>query len=378
MQAKSSVGETQAVFNVVVSPPSRPLKDVLGSNFVLGGTFKIQTPSATSPWIVVNGTLSSGSQGAIAQSGTTPDKGTSLLQLEYRAPSSSRALWSLMTFWWRSDTEPGKDIVQCKVDGLLAKDSITGKPLALSGQTGWSKQSVLIPGAGTRRIEFVYTKDANLRSDVDRVWVSDIDIGQPPVIKTSPVASLRVVPPVGLGSGTFSLTAEVTGAYAGASGLTWWKDGVALTNGTSSSKSILSGVNTGTLTVTNASAADAGAYWIVARNDSGTAVSRRSEVVVSVPPSVTSQPVAPLCLKIGEPLILTAVVSGAKPMFFQWKKDGVPGRWSSTPNLTIFPTTAASAGKYVLVAVNPSGTVTSNEVSVSFSQPASNTSVSTK
>ena len=96
-------------------------------------------------------------------------------------------------------------------------------------------------------------------------------------------------------------------------------------------------------------------------------------MVVWVPPVVTSQPVAPIGLKVGDPLILTAQVSGAQPMYYQWNKDGVAGRWTSTPSLMINRTTAASAGKYVLVAVNPSGTVSSQEVTVSFTQATAKT-----
>ncbi len=128
----------------------------------------------------------------------------------------------------------------------------------------------------------------------------------------------------------------------------------------------MEGVNTGTLTVRGAKAADAGVYWMVARNSWGAAASNRAEVVVSVPPVVTVPPVDQIGLKVGDPLILTAKVSGAQPIFYQWKKDGVGGRWSGTPSLTISKTTVANAGKYVLVAVSPSGTVTSKEVTVSF------------
>ena len=110
----------------------------------------------------------------------------------------------------------------------------------------------------------------------------------------------------------------------------------------------------------------------------GAVASQRSEVVVWVPPVVTSQPVAPIGLRIGDPLILTAQVSGAQPMYYQWKKDGVPGRWSTTPSLTLNRTTATSAGKYVLVAVNPSGTVSSQEVTVSLSQTSGKTASAAK
>jgi hypothetical protein len=358
--AKSKAGETRTEFNLVISQQSLSLASALG-----GVVTNITTPP-TAPWIGVSKTLATGSSGIVAQSAPTADKATSLIRCEYTAPGGTGSSWSVLTFYWQSDTEPNKDVAQCKIDGVLAKDMLTGQPLVLSGKRDWIKQTVLLSGTGTRRIEFAYTKDANLKVGADQVWVYGIDIGQPPVIKTSPVASLRVTPGAGVGSQNFSLTAEASGATS----VGWWKNGVALSNGTSASGSVISGVATGTLTVTGAKAADAGVYWFVARNNWGAVVSRRVEVLVWVPPVFTSQPVAPVGLKLGDPLFLTAQVNGAQPIFYQWKKDGVGGRWSSTPSLVINKTTAASAGRYVLVAVNPSGTVTSQEVTVSFSRTA--------
>jgi hypothetical protein len=366
--AKNGTGETRMEFPLVVLPQSLSLADALGS------AVREITTVPTAPWIGVRRTLANGTSGTVAQSAPVADKGTALLRCNYTAPAPAGAgqaasSWSIMTFFWQSDTELGKDIVQCKVDGIVAKDMLTGQPLVLSGKRDWVKQTVLLSGAGTRRIEFAYTKDANLKAGADKVWVYGIDIGQPPQIKTSPVPALRVTPGTAVGSGSFSLSAVATGA----SSVAWWKNGVALAGGSTASGSTLSGVNTGTLTVSNAKAADAGVYWLVAKNSWGSVASQRSEVVVWVPPVVTSEPVAPLGLRLGDPLILTAQVSGAQPMYYQWKKDGVAGKWSATPNLTISKTTAASAGKYVLVAVNPSGTVSSKEVTVSFTQASAKT-----
>jgi hypothetical protein len=368
--AKSSAGETRVEFNLVISEKSLSLVTAMGPAVSEITTFP------TSPWIGVARTLASGTTGVVAQSGPVADKGTSLIRCNYTAPAPTPSVsgggassWSIMTFYWQSDTEAGKDVVQCKVDGAVAKDMLTGQALVLSGKRDWVKQTVLLSGTGTRRIEFAYTKDANLKSEVDKVWVYGLEIGQPPLITASPVSSLRVTPGTTVGAGSFSLSAVATGAAS----VAWWKDGVALTNGTSASGSTLSGVSTGTLNVAGAKAGDAGVYWLVARNSWGAVASKRSEVVVWVPPVVTRQPVAPIGLKLGDPLILTAQVSGAQPMYYQWNKDGVAGRWAPTPSLMINKTIATSAGKYVLVAVNPSGTVSSQEVTVSFTQTAGKT-----
>jgi hypothetical protein len=382
LSAKSSAGETRAEFTLVVSEVSLPLASAIGGGTAVTG---ITTPPMGA-WIGVLKTLQTGTSGVVAQSGPIADKGTTSIRFDLSvpdytdpksapgAPVTAQSSRSIMTFYWQSDTEPGKDIVRCLVDGALVRDMLTGQPLQLSGKTGWVKQTVLLPGSGTRKIEFAYTKDANLKVGADRVWVYGVEVGKPPFIKSSPVSSIRVTPGASVNSGTFTLTAEAWDAKS----VTWWKDGVPLSNGTSASGRVISGVTTGTLKVANAKAEDAGFYWLVARNDWGAVPSARCEVTVWVPPVVTSQPVAPSGLKVGDPLILTARVSGALPMFYQWQKDGVPGRWSSTPSLTISRTTASSAGKYKLVAVNPSGSVTSDEVTVTFVQTGAKTAASAK
>jgi hypothetical protein len=359
LMAKSSVGETRTQFNVVISEQSLGLSSALGA-----AVTDISTPP-TGPWIGVRKDGVDGTPTIVAQSGPIMDKGTSSIRCSYSAPSGSASPWSVMTFYWQSDTEEGKDVVQCRVDGVVARDMITGRPLLLSGNTGWVKQTVLLSGVGKRNIEFAYAKNENLKSGQDKVWVYGVKVGQPPVVNAPPVRTLRVTPGTKLGSDNFTLSAVVTGAKT----LAWWKNGVPLANGTSQSGSVISGVSTGTLAVTGAKAADAGVYWLVAKNDSGAVASGRCEVVLWVPPVVTAQPVTPIGLKVGDPLTLTADVRGAQPIYYQWRKDGVPGRWSSSPYLVIQRITAASAGKYVLVAVNPSGTVSSEEVTVRIAQP---------
>ncbi len=68
-------------------------------------------------------------------------------------------------------------------------------------------------------------------------------------------------------------------------------------------------------------------------------------------------------LKVGGKLVLSANVSGATPMYYQWKKDGAVGPWLSNPTLEV-NATASSAGKYKLSAMNLFGTVSSTEITV--------------
>ncbi|NBX05952.1 MAG: hypothetical protein EBR18_07700 [Betaproteobacteria bacterium] len=71
-----------------------------------------------------------------------------------------------------------------------------------------------------------------------------------------------------------------------------------------------------------------GTYWLEAKNAYGSVITRPVDVVIAAPPVITQQPAAPAGLKVGDPLTLTAEVSGGTPIYYQWVKDGIPGRWS--------------------------------------------------
>ena len=237
--------------------------------------------------------------------------------------------------------------------------------MILSGETGWVKQTVRISGNGSQRIEFIYSKDASVSAGQDKVWVYAASIGQPPVITKSP-SNVKLTQ----GTTTFTLTAEVSGADS----LVWKKDFATLSDGTQSAGSIVGGAATSTLKVSNLSGADAGHYWLLAKNSVGEVITRPVEVVIAAPPVITQQPYAPTGLKVGDPLTLTATVSGGVPIYYQWIKDGVASRWSVTDSsaisLNIPKTTAASAGKYTLVVLNQFDKVTSETVTVSFAASA--------
>jgi hypothetical protein len=99
------------------------------------------------------------------------------------------------------------------------------------------------------------------------------------------------------------------------------------------------------------------------------------EVIIAAPPVITQQPVSPVGLKVGDPLSLTAEVSGGTPIYYQWVKDGVQGRWSvassSSISLNIAKTAAASAGTYQLLVINQFATVASDPVTVTLAPAAS-------
>ena len=360
--ASNSSGSVTGDFVITVLPNVLPLADA----FPAGTTL---STSPASPWTGVSLERADGKAATVARSGLIANNGTTSLTFQYTPPESAgKSGGSVMTFYWRASTEPlGNrnrygDFVQCRVNGALAADAETGKALLLSGETGWVKQSVRLRSNGTQSIEFIYAKDASLSVGQDRVWVYVSGIGQLPIITAQPA-------PVQLQTGetSFSLTATVSGADT----LVWRRNFVTLQNGTSDSGSVISGADTAQLTVSNAGGADIGYYWLEARNASGSVITSPVSVVVAAPPVIAQQPAAPVGLKLGDPLLLTAEVSSGSRLRYRWIKDGVPTGWrvaeSGTIAFSVPQTKANSAGKYQLVVKNAFGEVASNEVVVAFS-----------
>lgn len=362
-------GSGTATIDIVIniSAAGLPLADALLGNAA------VTSPAA--PWTGVSMIKADGTKGTVAQSGAITNGGVTTLRFDYtyqKPANQAAAPWSIVTFYWKASTEAmgsaltKGDIVQCRVDGALQRDWELATPLILSGETGWVKQSVRLNGAGTRRIEFIYAKDASLSAGQDKVWIYVASIGQPPTVTKSPV-SLKLAQ----GATSFTLNAQISGATS----LVWKKDFVTLNNGTSSTGSIVEGATANVLKVSKISGADVGSYWIEAKNAYGSVITRPVEVIIAAPPVITQQPVSPVDLKVGDPLTLTAEVSGGAPIYYQWVKDGVQGRWSITSSssisLNIAKTTAASAGTYKLLVINPFAVVASAPVTVTFASTAS-------
>jgi hypothetical protein len=368
--ATNASGSATIDIVITISPAGLPLADAL-----LGNT---AVTSPASPWTGVSLAKADGTIGTVAQSGAIANGGVTSLRFDYtyqKTGTQAAAPWTILTFYWKASTEVAGnsytkgDIVQCRVNGALQRDWELGTPLLLSGETGWVKQTVRLAGSGTHRVEFVYAKDATLSAGQDRVWVYLGGIGQPPVVNKSPSSLL-----LAQGAKFFTLSADISGADT----LAWKKDFVTLTNGTSTSGSTIEGAASGVLKVSNITGADVGTYWLEAKNAYGKVITRPVEVLIAAPPVITQQPYAPVGLQVGDPLLLTAVVTGGTPIYYQWVKDGVASRWSlatsSSVNLSVAKTTAASAGRYTLVVLNQFNKVTSESVNVTFTSPASGVS----
>ncbi len=125
-----------------------------------------------------------------------------------------------------------------------------------------------------------------------------------------------------------------------------------------------SGVNTPTLTVSNADTTDAGAYRCKATNASGPTTSNPANLaVVTVPtfapPSPapnTAQPISAVVSE-GYPVSFSGLAFGAAPLTYEWRLNGTPVGAGTSYSLT--SARAANAGNYTLVVANSYGAVTS-------------------
>ncbi|MEI6872171.1 MAG: immunoglobulin domain-containing protein, partial [Verrucomicrobiota bacterium] len=365
LAATNSAGTATQDFVVAISKDGLPLSSAFPSNIGALST------TNTAPWTGVTMIRADGISGTVAQSAPIANNGASAVTFDYTIPPvagvSSQSLSSVLTFYWKASTEPlsnrnrSGDFVQCQVNGRLATDAETFQSLYISGETNWIKQTVRLRGAGLQRVTFTYAKDGSLSKGQDRVWVYGTTLGQPPIFTSQPSKVS-----LGTGATTFTLPTVVSGADS----LVWKKDFGTLADGKSTRGSSISGATTSSLTVSNSTGADAGIYWLEAKNAYGTVISNPVEVSIEAPPVVTQQPIAPVGLKLGDTLTLSATVSGGTPIFYRWTKDGQSTRLqvanSSSINLITPAATSSAAGVYTLTVTNRFGTASSDSVTVSF------------
>jgi formylglycine-generating enzyme required for sulfatase activity/sugar lactone lactonase YvrE len=164
----------------------------------------------------------------------------------------------------------------------------------------------------------------------------------PPVVFNSQPLSVSTF--VGLGV-TFS--ASATG-FPGAPTYQWRKDTVVITGATSSS-----------FTLAAAQLADAGSYDVIATASAGSATSNAATLsVTNSAPQITAQP-AGATLAVGGNATLSVAATGAAPLTYQWRRDGVSILGSTLAALSIANAQTYQAGVYDVVVTNSVGSATS-------------------
>jgi uncharacterized repeat protein (TIGR03803 family) len=128
----------------------------------------------------------------------------------------------------------------------------------------------------------------------------------------------------------------------------------------------ITGATASTLTVSNVSAANLGAYSVTVSNAAGAATSAGAFLTI-IPwrPVITQQPLSQTVLP-GAPATFTVVAVGTHPLSYRWQLNGtnltdnsnLSG--SSTASLTIGNVTTPNTGTYAVVVSNALGTATSS------------------
>ncbi len=155
---------------------------------------------------------------------------------------------------------------------------------------------------------------------------------------------------------TFTVVATGTGTLS----YQWQKNGSNLSNG-----GHYSGVTTATLTVSNASAADAANYRCVVTSSGGSSTSNQAALTLLAPVSITQQPTAQT-VTLGGSVSFTIAGNGAGPLTYQWQKNGSnlsdDGRYSGAQSatLTIHGAEKNDGGTYRCVLTGNCGSTTSN------------------
>ena len=243
-------------------------------------------------------------------------------------------------------------------DSLVLRVEATGsKPLSYQ----WSKDGQSIVGvqsetlivdslkesdAGTYAVS-IENQAGSVRSDAAVVVVR-----APVTIVTQPQSRLA---PTGT-SVTFAVTATGTTPIT----YQWFKNGQKITGATSA-----------TYGVSSAGESDTGGYQVQVSNPTGDLISQTASLRVAQPVTIVTQP-ASTQIRKGQPYELSVVVSGTKPLTYQWSKDGVVITvMQLLPHYQITDADVVNAGVYSVVVGNEVGNSTSSSAAVEVLLPPS-------
>ena len=121
---------------------------------------------------------------------------------------------------------------------------------------------------------------------------------------------------------------------------------------------ILGTTNT-TLTITNASAGNAGFYSVVVTNAFGSQISSNASLTVNYPPVISAQPVSQAAVP-GTDVTFSVSAGGTAPLSYQWSFNGSPISSATNSSLVISGVQSNNTGSYCVVVANAAGSVTSS------------------
>jgi uncharacterized repeat protein (TIGR03803 family) len=230
--------------------------------------------------------------------------------------------------------------------------------------------SRLYPGSYSTTLWFTNLSDGSAQSRLVTV-----DVVAPPLITAQPTNQ----------SVLEGMAASFTVAVANSASLSYqWQydNGRYLTN--LSNGGNISGATSSTLTIANASPAEAGAYSVIVSNAAG-ALSSAPAFLAVFPwrPTITAQP-ADQSVLAGQTVTFTVGAVGDQPLFYLWQRNGTTlsdgGNifGSATSALTLRSVTPSDAATYAVVVGNSDGLASSTGAVLSVTSiTASNASLST-
>lgn len=113
----------------------------------------------------------------------------------------------------------------------------------------------------------------------------------------------------------------------------------------------LPGATASTLTIPEASLADAGTYTVLISDELGSALSAPATLTVLVKPVMTRQPQSQIAV-VGQTVTFQTAAYGTEPVWYRWRKNASTFRWPGEPTLTLTPVALADAGTYDVVLTN--------------------------
>ncbi len=216
-------------------------------NESIDNTYLVLTTDGEAPWFTQIETTSDGMDAV--QSGQVAHNGTSRLSTTVEGPGQ-------LSFEWKVSSEEGYDFLNLFINNTLYRQ--------ISGEVDWTLGSVEVP-AGTVTLSWEYTKDLSVAAGADAGWLDQVlynsESPSAPRIIRNPERTYASE------GDSFNLSVELSN-LEGAT-VQWRRNGTAIPGAFSS-----------TLSINQATLADAGSYSVVVSNGFGSAQSRSANVAI--------------------------------------------------------------------------------------------------
>lgn len=138
----------------------------------------------------------------------------------------------------------------------------------------------------------------------------------------------------------------------------------------------ISGATNTSLVIPNISSANVGSYLVLVTDADGTTNSDTAYLaLLTIPPSITSQPVS-RTVALGTTATFSAAADGSAPLVYHWMRNSTPLNddtfysGTTTSNLTINNVQSARTGTYTLVVTNTGGSAISDPAVLSLVAPS--------